>query len=61
MAKVKLLVSRVGPAGSQNRDDVIEVGADEAKRMIEAGQAIPVQSEKREKQTKRMKDVEKRA
>lgn len=40
--KIKLLVSRVGPAGAQNRGDVIEVGDAEATRMIEAGQAEPV-------------------
>jgi hypothetical protein len=59
--KVKLLTSRVGANGAENRGDVIEVGAGEASRMIAAGQAVPVQSEKREKQTKRMKGVEKRA
>ncbi len=37
--KVKLLVSRVGPSGAQNAGDEIEVPADEARRMIDAGQA----------------------
>ena len=39
--KVELLVPRVGPAGAFNRGDVIEVDEAEAKRMIEANQAIP--------------------
>jgi hypothetical protein len=40
--KVKLLVSRAGSAGAQNRGDVIDVSTDEAARMIEAGQAEPM-------------------
>lgn len=36
--KVKLLVSRCGPAGAENRGDVIDVSPEEAERMIEAGQ-----------------------
>jgi len=36
--KVKLLVSRCGPAGAESRGDVIDVSADEAERMVEAGQ-----------------------
>lgn len=40
--RVKLLVSRAGPAGVQNRGDEIDVGDDEAVRMISAGQAEPV-------------------
>ena len=39
--KVKLLVPRIGPAGSENRGDVINIDAAEGKRMIEALQAIP--------------------
>ena len=39
--KIRLLVSRSGPAGAQNRGDEIEVGDAEAIRMIEAGQAEP--------------------
>lgn len=42
--KVKLLVSRASAEGAQNRGDEIEVTADEAKRMIEAGQAEPVRT-----------------
>lgn len=45
--KVKLLTSRSGPAGASNAGDEIEVPADEAKRMIEAGQAEPVRSGKK--------------
>lgn len=42
--KVKLLVSRSGADGAFSPGDEIEVSADEAKRMIEAGQASPVAS-----------------
>jgi len=37
--KIKLLISRAGADFSQNAGDVIEVGADEGQRMIDAGQA----------------------
>ena len=37
--KVKLLTSRSGAFGTQDRGDVIEVGAEEGPRMIAAGQA----------------------
>lgn len=47
--KVKLLVSRAGPAGVQNRGDEIDVGDAEAVRMIEAGQAQPVREIKAER------------
>ena len=50
--KVKLLVSRVGPDGSFNVGDEIEVSADEAKRMMNKGQAAPVRAAKREKAVK---------
>lgn len=40
--KIRLLVSRSGPAGAQNRGDEIEVSDAEAIRMIEAGQAEPM-------------------
>lgn len=43
--KVKLLISRAAIGAAQNRGDVIDVSADEAKRMIEAGQASPVGGE----------------
>ena len=42
--KIRLLVSRAGPGGSFAAGDEIEVDAAEAKRMIEAGQAMPVRS-----------------
>lgn len=42
--KVELLVPRATATGSENRGDVVEVSADEAKRMIEAGQAMPVRA-----------------
>lgn len=42
--KVKMLVSRSGADGAFAPGDVIEVSSDEAKRMIEAGQAEAVRS-----------------
>jgi hypothetical protein len=42
--KIELLTSRASAGGSQNRGDVIDVSDDEAKRLIEAGQATPVRS-----------------
>lgn len=41
MPKVKLLVSRAGTNFVNEVGEVIEVAADEAKRMIAAGQAEP--------------------
>ena len=40
--KIELLTARVGAVFSQNRGDVIEVSDEEAIRMIEAGQAVPI-------------------
>ena len=40
--KIKLLVSRAGVDGAQNRGDIIDVSNDEAVRMIEADQAEPI-------------------
>lgn len=40
--KVKLLISRAAADGSQNAGDEIEVSTEEAARMIEAGQCVPV-------------------
>lgn len=40
--KIRLLVSRCGVDGAQNRGDEIEVSDAEAKRMIDAGQAEPI-------------------
>ena len=42
--KVKMLVSRSGPAGAVVPGDEIDVEDDEAKRMIAAGQCEPVKS-----------------
>ena len=53
--KVKLLIARASADGAQNRGDEVEVSADEAKRMIEAGQAEPVRSAKPEKAVSRAK------
>jgi hypothetical protein len=53
--KVKLLIARASADGAQNRGDEIEVSADEAKRMIEAGQATPVRDAKPEKAVSRAK------
>lgn len=53
--KLKLLVSRSGPDGAQNAGDEIDVPDDEAGRMIEAGQAVPVRKAVAEKATKRIK------
>lgn len=57
--KVKLLVSRSGPLGSQNVGDEIEAAADEAKRMIEAGQAAPVRSKAKPEKTAKKVGAEK--
>ena len=40
--KVSLLVSRAGPTFSQKKGDIVEVSADEGKRLIAAGQAQAV-------------------
>ena len=42
--KVELLTARATATGAENRGDIVEVSNDEAKRMIEAGQAVPVRS-----------------
>ena len=55
--KVKLLVSRAGAMGAQDRGQVIDVSADEAGRMIAAGQAVPFTAEKREKAVKRKRET----
>lgn len=43
MPKVKLTTGRAGPSGSHVPGDVIEVAADEAARMLAAGQCVPVE------------------
>ena len=55
MVKVKLLVSRSGADGAFSAGDVIEVSADEAKRMTAAGQCELVRAAAPEKATKRSK------
>lgn len=49
--KLRLLVSRSGPTLTQDAGEVIDVDDDEARRMIEAGQAVPVKRGKRETAT----------
>ena len=51
--KVKLLVSRAGVGFAQNIGDTIEVGKDEAKRLLESGQAEPVAEKRASKAEKR--------
>lgn len=53
--RVKLLISRSGPAGAQDVGDEIEVSSDEGQRLIDAGKAHPVsfKKPKREKATAR--------
>lgn len=55
--KVKMLVGRAGTDEngrpmSQNAGDVVEVGSEEAKRMLAAGQCEPVKSSAAKKATK---------
>lgn len=59
--KVELLVSRSGVDGAQNRGEIIEVSADEAERMIAAGQAAPVRSAKPQKAVASKRGIEKAA
>lgn len=53
--KVKLLIGRAGIGFVQNAGDEVDVDADEAKRMIAAGQAEPIAktAAKRSKATKK--------
>ena len=53
--KIKLLQSRVTAEAAQNAGDEIDVSAEEAKRMIEAGQAMPVRG--KAKPEKAVKEV----
>lgn len=55
MVKVKLVVSRIGPGGSFNPGDVIDVPADEAQRMVAAGQCEMLRAAKPEKAVSRRK------
>lgn len=51
--KVKLLISRAGADFVQSQGDEIEVSAEEAKRMIDSGQAEAV-GQKKETATKKV-------
>lgn len=51
--KVKLLTSRAGIDFAQDAGDVIEVSNDEAKRLLESGQAEPVAKKASDKAEKR--------
>lgn len=51
--KVKLLEARAAATGAQNVGDEVEVSADEAKRLIAAGKAMPVRAAKPETATKK--------
>lgn len=53
--KIELLTARATATGSENRGDVIDVSKEEAIRMIEAGQAMPVRSVATEKAVRRTK------
>lgn len=52
--KVKLLVSRAGVLHVDNVGDVIDVGDKEALRLIESGQAVPVEVPKEKSTAKRV-------
>lgn len=59
--KIKLLVPRATATGSENIGDVIDVPNAEAIRMIDAGQAVPVEAfPAPEHATKRSPKAEKR-
>ncbi len=49
---VRLRTSRTGPEGTQNVGDEIELPMQEAKRLMEKGQAVPVRSRKTRKAVK---------
>jgi len=51
--KLKLLVGRAGPGFSQSPGEVVDVPDQEAKRMIEAGQAVVEAAPKKETATKK--------
>ena len=60
--QVELLIARATATGAQNRGDIVTVSTDEAKRMIEAGQAKPVRgNEKPETATPQKRGLEKAA
>lgn len=51
--RVKLLIARAAATGSQNAGEEIEVSSDEASRMFDAGQAVPVRGQKAERAVKK--------
>lgn len=53
--KVKLLVSRCGAKGAQNVGEEIDVSADEAERMVAAGQAEIVRKSKPQNTSRRVR------
>lgn len=55
MVKVILKVSRAGADGAFNAGDEIEVGAEEAQRMVDADQAELARAPKKEKATRKVK------
>lgn len=57
MVKVKLLIARATATGAENRGDVVSVSTNEAERMIAAGQAVPVTTQKREKAVKSKRET----
>ena len=54
--KIKLLTNRVGANFSQSYGEIIDVADDEAWRMIEDGQAIPIVEEKKEKAIRKTRE-----
>ncbi len=50
-AKVRLLTSRCGPKINQSAGDIVEVDSEEAKRLIESGQAEPARDAEVERAT----------
>lgn len=61
MSKIKMLVCLSGSHGVTLPGEVYECDADEAKRMIEAGLAAPVQEAKKSEKRPSAKAVESRA
>ena len=53
--KIKLLVSRAGPGGVQNRGDIVDVDKDEATRLVDREMAEYVRSAKSETASKKQK------
>ena len=60
MVEVQLTASMAGPKGAWNAGDRYECTAEEAKRMIAKGAAVPIVEEKVERATKKNARKEKR-